>query len=187
MLHQSATEIEEDAHYIDLARHNRSEFKFLYLKYHKLIMSYVWRAIGDEQDAADITTDVFCKALEKIDVYQHRGLPFSAWLYKIAANEVHTYRRSKKTTINLSVDFDHIQELVDSRPENEMAWLNCLTKSLQTLEEEDFNLLQFRFFDDKSFQEIGIILSISADNAKTKSYRLLKKLKPLIQWCYAKV
>jgi len=150
-------------------------------------MSYVWRATGEEQDAADITTDVFCKALEKIATYEHRGLPFSAWLYKIAANEVNTYRRNRKSTLYLEVDFDTIQDLTEHKPDNEAAWLNCLSKSMETLEEEDFNLLQFRFSEDKSFLEIGAILNITADNAKTKSYRLLKKLKPLIEWCYAKV
>ena len=185
--HQSENEIDEDALWVIKSKENSLHFEFLYKKYHNQIFKYIYHSCNAEADAADLTTDVFCIALNNIHKYKSMGLPFSAYLYRVAVNELNTYRKRNKMVLSVQLDTFQIQELHESEPVEEDSWLRCLTKSMQQLNEEDFNLLQFRFTENKSFKEIGSILNIPEPNAKTKIYRLFKKLRPLIQLCYAKI
>ena len=187
MYTQTISEIEEDALHLAKAKVDAANFAFLYKKYHKRIFLYLMNATRHEHDAADMATNVFAKALQNLHKYEHRGLPFSAWLYKIALNELNAYYRTKNRVGYVALEPEHIKEELDTLPVDAESWLQCLTNSMQHLEIADFNLLQFRFTEDKSFRDIGAILGCTEDNAKTKTYRILKKLKPLIELCYAKV
>lgn len=187
MYTQTLSQIDEDALYVARAKDDAADFAFLYKKYHKCIFLYLMKAIRHEQDAADLATDVFAKALQNLSRYEHRGIPFSAWLYKIATNELNGYYRKKNRIGYVVLAPEHIQGEFDSEAMDVESWLRCLTKSMQNLDITDFNLLQFRFTEDKSFRDISMILGCSEDNAKTKTYRILKKLKPLIERCYAKI
>ena len=187
MYTQTISEIEEDAVHIERSKSDPAAFSFLYKKYHKRIFLYVMNAVRDEPDAADMTTEVFIKALQHLVKYEHKGLPFSAWLYKIAMNELNSYRRVKSRVGYVALAPEQIKEEFEMNPIDMESWLRCLTKSMQDLDAVDFNLLQFRFTENKSFRDMGSILGCSEDNAKTKTYRILKKLKPLIERCYAKI
>ena len=187
MYTQTISEIDEDAVHIAQSKVDAGNFAFLYKKYHKPIFLFLMNGTRQEQDAADMATDVFAKALQNLHKYEHRGLPFSAWLYKIAMNELNVYYRMKNRIGYVALEPEHIKEDFDMAPVDAESWLRCLTKSMQDLAVAEFNLLQFRFTEDKSFRDIGTILGCTEDNAKTKTYRILKKLKPLIELCYAKI
>jgi RNA polymerase sigma-70 factor, ECF subfamily len=79
-------------------------FKPLYEKYFKKIFLFVLRRVGEKEIARDITQQVFLKALNSIRKFQLRGLPFSAWLFRIAINECNDYfRKSKKALLKSSI------------------------------------------------------------------------------------
>jgi RNA polymerase sigma-70 factor (ECF subfamily) len=135
----------------------------------------------DDIDLAhDITAQVFMKAILHISTYEYRGVPFSSWLYRIAKSELYQSFRDKKTertinidTINVAVIIDEIES--DETEENKKHLLNTLS----LLKEKDVQLIELRFFEKRSFKEMGEILELTENNAKVKTFRALEKLKTL--------
>ena len=66
------------------AQANPDEFRLLYERYFKKIFLFILHRVGDKAIAADITSQVFLKALININKFSFRGLPFSSWLFRIA-------------------------------------------------------------------------------------------------------
>ena len=67
------------------------------------IYRYIAIKIGDRTEAEDLTQQVFLKAIQSISSYKWKGMPFSAWLYRIAHNQIvdHVRKRSRKPTVSL--------------------------------------------------------------------------------------
>ncbi len=67
------------------------------------IYRYIALKIGDRTEAEDLTQQVFLKAMQSISSYKWKGMPFSAWLYRIAHNQIvdHIRKRSRKPTVSL--------------------------------------------------------------------------------------
>jgi RNA polymerase sigma-70 factor (ECF subfamily) len=82
----------------------------------------------------------------------------------------------------LNIDSEGLNELLIEVNETGYKGMDeHLFKALKALTEEQLLLVEMRFFEKKSFSEIGEILSISENNAKVKLYRSLDKLKPLLK------
>ena len=121
-------------------------------------------------------------ALKALPKYEFRGLPFSSWLYRIAINEMNRIFRinQKQRGINLSDEqLNNIAGEIGGGNDDENS--RMLLEILTQLEEEDFQLIEMRFFEQRPFKEIGEILNISEANAKMKLYRLLEKMKPMVE------
>lgn len=174
------TETEEFA-IIEQAKQNSAYFQPLYEKYAETIFYFLYRRTNDEELAADLTSQTFLKAIENIKKFQPRGVPLVAWLYRIAANEANAHFRKSKTnpTFSLEAIFAH---RIAEESANEMTEerLEKLANCLSIMEDADILLLQLRFYEEKSFKEMGFILEISEANAKMRLYRLLEKLKKLM-------
>jgi RNA polymerase sigma-70 factor, ECF subfamily len=171
----------EEITLIEKAKKNPAFFQPLYEKYAETIFYFLYRRTNDEELAADLTSQTFLKALENLHKFKHIGLPLVAWLYRIASNEANTHFRKSKTTPTFSLEalFAHriAEETADSMTEER---LTKLAVCLSELAEADMLLLQLRFYEEKSFKEIGFILDITEANAKMKLYRLLEKLKKMM-------
>lgn len=112
----------------------------------------------------------------------HQGFPFSSWLYKIALNEVNEYYRKKNKRRVVSIESTGLERLTNALIEGESDLeLNekrfYLSEALKQLEALEIQLVELRFFEEKSFKEIGYILNITENNAKVRTYRLLDKIK----------
>ncbi len=170
--------IQEELAWVERAKRNPEHFQYLYEKYAQAIFYFVFRRTNEAEVAEDITSQTFLKALEKLHTFQDRGVPFSAWLYKIATNEVNLYYRKSQTIPVISLEETFAHRLADESPENvnEEA-LAELAKVLSDLDQDDLLLLQLRFYEEKSFKEIAFILEIQEATAKMRVYRLLERLK----------
>ena len=73
---------------IQAAQKNPAAFGSLYKRYFPQIFKFIYKRTDNEQLTGDITAQVFLKALQKLSSYSFKGVPFSAWLYRIASNEV---------------------------------------------------------------------------------------------------
>ncbi len=136
--------------------------------------------MDDEDLAFDITSQVFMKALKNINKYEYRGVPFASWLYRIAKSELFQAFRDKKAERTVNVDSLHLFEIAeeleeDSNESNKKQMMKCLT----LLKENDMQLIELRFFEKRSFKEIGEILELTENNAKVKTFRAIEKLKQL--------
>lgn len=76
-------------------QHDEAAFAQLYEKYFDKIYRYISMKIGDRFEAEDMTQQVFLKALKSISSFKWQDVPFSAWLYRIAHNEIVDYLRRK--------------------------------------------------------------------------------------------
>jgi RNA polymerase sigma-70 factor, ECF subfamily len=99
----------DDATLVELARTDPEAFGVLYDRYCDPIHRYVTRRLYDSQSAEDVTAEVFFKALRALDTYRPQTAPFSAWLYRIAANAVVDVLRARRPTVPL----DEAADLAD--------------------------------------------------------------------------
>jgi RNA polymerase sigma-70 factor (ECF subfamily) len=165
---------------IDRAKVNPVHFAPLYKFYHERIFLYIFKRVEEEEVAYDITSCVFVKALTYLNRYEHRGLPFSSWLYRIAKSELNQSFRDKKSQRTVSIDSVQLGVVIEefNIDENEHQ-REILIKVLPLLKEKQLQLIEMRFFEKRSFKEIGEILELTENNAKVKTFRALIKLKEL--------
>ncbi len=174
--------LSEEEALILAAKKHPEKFGALYDKYYALILKFVYQRVVTKEDAYDITQQVFLQAMISLPKYEHRGFPFSSWLYRIAINEMNQLFRKNEKQRGINLEEKHLKDLVHEMgeqdiEEKEQLVLNALT----TLDEEDFQLVEMRFFEKRPFKEISEILNVTEPTAKMRLYRILEKLKPLLQ------
>ena len=165
---------------IEKSKKDKRFFEPLYKKYYEQVFRLVFSRVQDVDLAGDITSEAFGKALSHLDDYEYKGYPLSAWLARIALNSCYDYFRSQKKQRHVSlenyVSHDMVFEIEIGENEKEL-WLTMLPEVLEKLKPAELELIELRFFEGKSFAEIGYILDITEGNAKTRTYRILKRLK----------
>lgn len=176
--HQTQPLLQEEAIWVREAKENPEKFGPLYNKYYEQILRYVYQRMDDKDLALDVTSQVFIKALNNIHKYEFRGVPFSSWLYRIAKSELYQAYRDRKAERTVNIETMQIQEMIhefdgEDTEKNKKLLLNALKK----LKEQDLQLIELRFFEQRSYREIGEILEIKENNAKVKAFRALEKLK----------
>jgi len=180
LYHHTSTHLKEELEWIQRAKSNPEDFAPLYRKYHEQIFRYIYQRMNDEETAFDITSQVFLKAIRKIHTYEFRGFPFASWLYRIAKSELYQSFRDNKTDRIVNIDSVQIAEFIEEFDQDESEEnKQRLIASLAKMKEEDMQLIELRFFEHRSFREIGDILEITENNAKVKCFRSLKKLKQI--------
>ena len=97
----SEAEIQYEYSILERSRKDPKAFGELYEKYFDRIFNYVYRQTDDEELTADLCSQSFLIVLKHLDRYEFRGLPFSAWLYRIASNEVNKHYRKQKRARSL--------------------------------------------------------------------------------------
>ena len=175
----SDDEIRKENLQVEAAKEDPKEFGPLYEKYYKGIFVFIFRRTGDEELTADICSQVFLKAMTNIHKYEFRGLPFSSWLFRIANNELNQYFRDNKInerTVSLEKEQvgDMLSDMNEIRNDEKHTFL---IEALNSLKNEEIQIIELRFFEKRPFKEVGDILGITENNAKVKVYRILDKLK----------
>ena len=178
--HISDEQIREEQAWVEAAQRDSERFDKLYDRYFEGIFNFIYRRTDDEVVAADITSQTFLAALQNLKKDSFRGLPFSAWLYKIAANQVNKYYRASKKNMVFSLEESLIGRLISETEEdaNEEK-ISLLVDYLKQLSTEDVMVLELRFFEGKGFKEIAYILEITESGAKMRTYRALERLKKI--------
>ena len=178
----SAAEVQEEWLEIQAAQRNAANFQPLYERYYEPVYRFVYRRTVDGDLTADLCSQVFLKVLQRISSYENRGVPFSAWLFRIASNEVAQHFRSRKTQRTISIDEGQLHEMREPDEEDADAWqAEDLVEALDQLRESDLLIIEMRYFEQRPFKEIADILGISQSNAKMKTYRILERMKRNMQ------
>ena len=141
----TAVEISEEAERIHAAKLDVQAFKPLYEKYFSPILGFVYKRVEDKDQALDITSQVFEEALNSLSRYEHKGLPFSAWLYRIALNLLGKHYRSGKVRRTVSLDDSGIVVVQDDLG-NSARTDSHLFAALQRLKEEEMQLVAIPHF-----------------------------------------
>jgi RNA polymerase sigma-70 factor (ECF subfamily) len=180
--HHTEDRLQKEHQWIMEAQRNPEGFAPLYSKYYEQIYRYVYQRMDDSETAFDITSQVFLKALNNIHKYEYRGVPFASWLYRIAKSELYQSFRDKKSRRTVNVESFQLFELIEDLEgektnENRKTLLNLIKE----LDEAEIEIVELRFFEKRSFREIGEILNVTENNAKVKAHRVVKKMKKTYQ------
>ncbi len=165
---------------VALAKSDKEAFGELYRRYVERIYNYILYRTGNREDAEDLTARTFQRALSHIGNYVDRGLPFSAWLYRIARNLVANHHRDNGRRQMVSLD-----EVLDlqgggSSPERLVQMVESeetLLEAIQRLPVDRQELLLLKFLDRLPNSEIGAVLGRSEGAVKSLYHRTLQSLR----------
>ena len=179
--HHTEDKLLKELKWIKYAQKDPRGFEPLYSKYYEQILRYIYQRIDDKDTAYDITSQVFLKALNNIHKYEYRGVPFASWLYRIAKSELYQSFRDKKARRTVNVDTTHLANVMEEiqEPVGGEIERKILLQLIGQLKEDEVQMVEMRFFEKRSFKEIGEILEITENNAKVKSHRIVQKMKKL--------
>lgn len=155
-------------------------FAWLYQKYINRIYNYVYFRTGSAADAEDLTAKVFMRAMKHIRNYRDLGLPFSAWLYRIAHNLVANWHRDNGRRKEIPLDDALPLPILGKHPESEVVRreeTEKLLRILRKLPPERQQLIILKFVDQLSNAEIGEIMGKSEGAIKSLYHRTLLSLR----------
>jgi RNA polymerase sigma-70 factor (ECF subfamily) len=161
---------------------NQDAFGVLYHRYSARIFSYVFYRTGSRPDAEDLTARVFMRALHHIPNYQDRGVPFSAWLYRIAHNLVANWHRDGARKPETSLDDITFLPFMGNGPEPALLQSErneALLILVRKLPPDRQQLLILKFVENYSNAEIGKIMGRTEGAIKSLYHRTLLALRDL--------
>lgn len=173
-----------DPELVELAKTDQEAFGELYERYVKKIYNYVYYRTSNQHDAEDLTARVFFRAMSHIGNYQDKGVPFQAWLYRIAHNLVANWHRdrSRRKIIPLddfvaaTLSADAPDRLAEDAEEREH-----LMAAIRRLPEERQRLLILKFVERLSNAEIGELMDRTEGAIKSLYHRTLIALRDDLQ------
>lgn len=170
---------------VDLASQGDADaFSHLYQVNVNRIFNYIYYRTGNANEAEDLTARVFHRALGHIQNYSNRGLPFSAWLYRIAHNLVANWHRDNSRRNEVPLDdqarLTTHSELPEPAVESNEE-LEVLLKVIRRLPPERQQLLILKFVEDLPNAEIAVIMSRTEGAIKSLYHRTLLALRDEMQ------
>ena len=144
------------------AQGEREAFGLLYERYIDRIFNYVYYRTGNLHDAEDLTARVFQRAMNHIKNYTDRGVPFSAWLYRIAHNLAVDYLRKRQPDSSPEMDDQHgggghVEDMVAHRQQ-----MTDLVSAVQQLDDSEQDVVILRFVQGYSHDEVSAMIGKSA-------------------------
>jgi RNA polymerase sigma-70 factor (ECF subfamily) len=175
-------EIKDDVVLFRASKGDLEAFGLLYERYVDRIFNYIYYRTGNVNDAEDLTARVFQRALHHIGTYTDRGVPFSAWLYRIAHNLVANWHRDRSRKQEIPLDEapllskgEHPESALVRTQEQE-----ALLRMIRSLSSDRQQLLILKFVDHLSNTEIGLIMGRSEGAVKSLYHRTLLFLRDQI-------
>jgi len=170
----------DDRELVALAKEDMDAFGELYERYLQKIYSYVFYRTGNVHDAEDLTAKVFFRALSHIATYVEKGVPFQAWLYRIAHNLVANWHRDQGRRKIIALDEYVVHSLKSEAPDRvteEREEQNQLLQAVRRLPEDRQQLLLLKFVEQMSNAEIGAIMGRTEGAIKSLYHRTLLALR----------
>lgn len=174
------TEFNEEDVLTRASQGDRDAFGLLYERYIDRIFNYVYYRTGNLHDAEDLTARVFQRAMNHIKNYTDRGVPFSAWLYRIAHNLVANWHRDRSRRQEIPISDVPVLPSKGDHPERNLVRSqeqDELLRFIRKLPAERQNLLILKFVENMSNAEIGAIMGRSEGAVKSLYHRTLLALR----------
>ncbi|MGD8781325.1 MAG: sigma-70 family RNA polymerase sigma factor [Ignavibacteria bacterium] len=175
---------------VEKAKSDPLSFGKLYDMNYDSVFRYILYRTADIELAKELTSQTFYNALSKIWSFKWKNIPFSAWLIRIASNEVNGHYRKIKNKTNLSIEDNH--EYLSNIKEEENYFSNSenletddllkakLNKMLLQLKPRYQEVIVLRYFEEKPIKEISMILNKNEGTVKSLIHRGLNLLKSRI-------
>ncbi len=158
---------------------DQAAFAALYEQISPLVYRFLRRRLdGADEIVEDLTEDVFVKVYEKIDRYVERGLPFSAWLYRIAHNHLVDYLRALPRNSATSLDaVAEVPERAANVAFSRVLDRQSLAPALARLTPEQRQAIELRFMQVMSVAEAAKTMGRSDEAVKKLQARALANLR----------
>jgi RNA polymerase sigma-70 factor (ECF subfamily) len=159
---------------------DQEAFGLLYERYVERIFNYVYYRTGNVADAEDLTARVFYRAMHHIQNYTDRGVPFSAWLYRIAHNLIANWHRDRSRHQEIPLSDAPTIHYKGDPPETALIQSQeqtSLLRLIRRLPAERQNLIVLKFVEHLSNAEIGEIMGRSEGAVKSLYHRTLLALR----------
>ena len=173
---KALTSDEDERLLVEAAKRDPARFAELYQHNVYQVYAYVSRRVATREEAEDITSDVFQHALENLRTFEWRGLPFCAWLIRIAAHSIiDRWRITSRETGNPITEDpkDPRMEDIEERA--------ALFQLVNRLPEDQRRVVVMRFVEEKSIKEIAQVLGRSEGAVKQLQFRALEKLRASVE------
>jgi RNA polymerase sigma-70 factor (ECF subfamily) len=173
----------DEASLVKQAQAGDSEaFAVLYRAYIQAIYRFVLLRVSNPALAEDLTAEVFMKAVNGLPKYSYRGLPFGAWLFRIARDRVVDYYRQTARRPIAELDERLASDLPDpGRAAEQAEILASLADAISQLTEEQREVIQFRFMEDWSLDDTARMMNKSVNAIKALQHRALNTLNRLLR------
>ena len=163
---------EDERALIEAAQADPARFVEVYDRYFDRVYAYVSRRADSRAAAEDITSEVFRQALANLPRFEWRGVPFAAWLYRIAANAVaDDWRRHGRESQEPPPD------LPDERVHEELQRRISLFQLVDRLPDLQRRVIEMRFVEDKSVRDVAAMLDRTEGAVKQLQLRALENLR----------
>ena len=159
-------------------RGDQKAFAQLYEEHFDRIYRYVVLRIGDRIEAEDMTQQVFLNALQSISSFKWKGIPFAAWLFRIAHNQVVDHLRKKTKQPAVSLDESSVSS--DSNPQliaEHSLDIEQLLLATKRLTEAQREVISLRFTSGLSIAQVSEIMSKSQGAVKALQHSAIVALR----------
>ncbi len=169
-----------DAELVELAKTDQDAFGELYERYVGKIYNYIYYRTSNQHDAEDLTARVFFRAMAHIKNYTDRGVPFQAWLYRIAHNLVANWHRDRSRRKIIPLDEFVASTLRSEAPDRaaeDQEERDVLLAAIRRLPADRQQLLVLKFVEHLSNAEIGEAMDRTEGAIKSLYHRTLIALR----------
>jgi RNA polymerase sigma-70 factor, ECF subfamily len=167
---------------IEAAQKDPARFADLYEINFERVYAYIVKRVGDRAETEDLTSEVFQHALANLHRFDWRGIPFAAWLYRIAANLISDrWQRSGREIAGVS-----IETIAESSAEIEDVERRAtLFRLVDSLPAEQRRVVIMRFVEEKSIREVAREIRKTEGAVKQLQFRALSNLRARMEGAYA--
>ena len=149
---------------------DQKTIEYVYSSYYKLVKYHVYEIVRNNEDAEELTQDVFIKVFDKIEQYNEKN-SFATWIINIAKHTAIDHLRKKRPDIELVEDVSTFE----SKEESFCGELDDKMRAL--LSEEEYTIVTYRVYFDFKFTEIAKMLKTSIATVTGRYYKAILKLK----------
>ena len=175
----------EEAHIIKKILNGKTEqYEYFLDRYGQQVFVLVDRIVSCQEDAEELTQDVFLKAFQQLSSFKSES-SFSTWIYRIATNLAISAVRKKRNDV-LRLDDSVFANLSDTQVDEALEddseeQMERLQQAMNQLEADERALITLYYLEEKPLVEVAFILGMTDGNAKVKLHRIRKKLYVLIK------
>jgi RNA polymerase sigma-70 factor (ECF subfamily) len=165
----------DDRLLIEAAQKDPARFADLYELNFERVYAYIGRRIQNRAETEDLTAEVFHQALANLKRFEWRGIPFAAWLFRIAANLISDrwQRSGREVTDDTAIEMAQVSPAEIEEVERRAT----IFRLVETLPDEQRRVVVLRFVDQKSIKEVAREVKKTEGAVKQLQFRALTSLR----------
>ncbi len=171
-----ARQLEAERRLIEASQRKPQRFAKLYERYFDRVYAFALARTRDRSAAEDVTAETFRQALENLPSFEWRGVPFSAWLFRISSNAATDYfkRSSRQEPLpeEVNIEGESWEERVI-----EVETRARLFELVQRLPKDQRTVIVMRFAEERRISEIAEVMQRSEGAVKLLQHRAMQKLR----------